>query len=225
MMSRKSLWLFLILALVAAGMSLPAAKAQKQKQQKYAPSSGPPSLALNVEPQVVKACEGGTQVQLTANAKSPDGAPLRYRWQVNGGQIKGDGPAPVWDLTGLAPGTYRANIEVDDGKDINCVAFSSVPIVVLDCPVVPICPTINISCPESVKEGEMATFSTAITGGTPAPGMTPTYDWTVTCGKIMSGQGTNSISVDTTGCAGQTVTANVNLTGYGVPCPATCSVA
>jgi len=227
MMSRKSLWLVLILAVVAAGLSLqPATKAQKQKQQKYQTSAGPPSLALNVEPNVVKACEGATQVQLTANAKSPDGSPLRYRWQVNGGQIKGDGPTPTWDLTGLQPGTYRANIEVDDGKDINCIAFSSIPIVVLDCPPPPpVCPTINISCPESVKEGEMATFSTAITGGRPTPGSTPTYDWTVTCGKIMNGQGTNSISVDTTGCSGQTITANVNLTGYGVPCPATCSVA
>ena len=96
-MSRKSLWLFLILAVVAAGLLLqPATRAQKQKQQKYQASSGPPSLSLNVEPAVVKACEGGTQVQLVANAKSPDGAPLRYRWQVNGGQIKGDGPNTTW---------------------------------------------------------------------------------------------------------------------------------
>ena len=36
-MSRKSLWLCLILAVVAAGLSLqPVTKAQKQKQQKYA---------------------------------------------------------------------------------------------------------------------------------------------------------------------------------------------
>jgi len=227
MMSRKSLWLCLILALVAAGLSLqPAAKAQKQKQQKYTASSGPPTLGLNVEPNVVKACEGAAQVQLTANAKSPDGAPLRYRWQVTGGQIKGEGANPSWDLTGLQPGVYRASIEVDDGRDINCVAFSSIPIVVLDCPPPPpACPTINISCPESVKEGEMATFSTTITGGLPAPGVTQTYDWTVSCGKIMSGQGTPSITVDTTGCSGQTVQANVNLTGYGIPCPANCAVA
>ena len=73
-MSRKSLWLFLILALIAAGLSIqPAAEAQKQKQQKYAASSGPPTLALNVEPNVIKSCEGGAQAQLVANAKSPDG--------------------------------------------------------------------------------------------------------------------------------------------------------
>jgi hypothetical protein len=228
MMSRKSLWLFLILALVAVGLSLqPAAKAQKQKQsQKYTASSGPPTLALHVEPNQVKACEGGAQVQLAANAKSPDGAPLRYRWQVNGGQVKGDGPNPTWDLSGLAPGVYRASIEVDDGKDINCVAFSSIPIVVTECPPPPpACPTINIVCPESVKEGEMATFSTTITGGRPAPGMTTSYDWTVSCGKIMSGQGTPTITVDSTGCSGQTIQSSVNLTGFGIPCPANCSVA
>ncbi|HEX3143381.1 MAG TPA: hypothetical protein VHQ64_05380, partial [Pyrinomonadaceae bacterium] len=225
-MSRKSLWLFLIMAVVAAGLLLqPAARAQKQKQQ-YSGPSGPPTLSLNVEPNVVKACEGGAQVQLLANAKSPDGAPLRYRWKVNGGQIKGDGPNPAWDLTGLAPGTYRASIEVDDGRDINCVAFSSVPIVVLDCPPPPpACPTVNINCPESVKEGETVTLSTTTSGGRPAPGMTTSYEWTVSCGKIMSGEGTPSITVDTTGCSGQTIQANVNLTGFGVPCPANCSVA
>src|SRR4029453_9167656 len=74
-------------------------------------------------------------------------------------------------------------------------------------------------------EGELATFSTTIIGGRPMPGVTPTYDWTITCGKIMSGQGTQSITVDTTGCSGQTIQANVNLTGYGVPCPANCAVA
>ena len=226
-MSRKTLWLFLIMALAGAGLLLqPGAKAQKQKQQRYVPSSGPPTLSLHAEPNMVKACEGAAQVQLIAAAKSPDGAPLHYRWKVNGGQIRGDGPNPTWDMTGLAPGTYRASIEVDDGRDINCVAFSSIPIVVVDCPLIaPVCPTINISCPEFLKEGETATFSIVMSGGRPAPGMTTSIDWTVSCGKIMSGQGTPSINVDTAGCSGQTVQANVNLAGFGVPCPANCSVA
>ncbi|HYX30855.1 MAG TPA: PKD domain-containing protein [Pyrinomonadaceae bacterium] len=229
-MSRKSLWLFFVLALIATGLVLqPATNAKKKKKkQNYPASSGPPTLSLSVEPRTIKLCEGVAPVQLNAIAKSADGAPLRYRWRVNGGQVRGDGPNPTWDLTGLQPGTYQANVEVDDGKDINCAAFSTVPIIVIECPPVPVppaCPTVNISCPESVKEGETVRFATTVTGGRPAPGMTPSYDWTVNCGKIVSGQGTPTITVDTTGCSGQTIQANVNLTGYGVPCPATCSVA
>jgi hypothetical protein len=223
-MSLRSLWLAPALLLMApVALTQHTVRAQKQNHV----AVGPPSLALSIEPNVIKACED-PHAQLTANARSSDGSPLHYRWTVNGGKLKGEGANPNWDLTGLQPGVYKANVEVDDGRDLTCTAFSSTSIVVLDCPPPPpqpVCPTINISCPESVKEGQSAVFSTTITAGTPAPGTTPTYEWTVTAGKIISGQGTPSITVDTTGLSGQTIRANVNLTGYGVPCPATCSVA
>jgi hypothetical protein len=219
-MSPRSLWLAPALLLISPVLlTQHTVTAQKQNHVVV----GPPSLALGIEPNVIKACEGA-HAQLTANARSSDGSPLRYRWTVNGGRLKGEGANPSWDLTGLQPGVYSANVEVDDGRDLTCTAFSSTSIVVLDCPPQPVCPTINITCPESLKEGESATFSTTITAGTPAPGITPTYEWTVSAGKITGGQGTPSITVDTTGLAGQTIRANVNLTGYGVPCPATCSV-
>ena len=220
----RSFWLTPALLLIAPVLlTQHLVRAQKQSQAVV----GPPALALAIEPNVIKACEDA-HAQLTANARSADGSPLRYRWTVTGGKLKGEGANPSWDLTGLGPGVYKANVEVDDGRDLTCTAFSSTSIVVLDCPPPPpqpVCPTVNISCPESVKEGENAIFSTTITGGTPAQRMTPSYEWTVTAGKIIGGQGTPSITVDTTGLSGQTIRANVNLTGYGVPCPATCSVA
>jgi hypothetical protein len=52
----------------------------------------------------------------------------------------------------------------------------------------------------------------------------PTYNWTVSNGHIISGQGTSSITVETAGLAGQTITASVDVGGYGIPCPASCSV-
>ena len=53
--------------------------------------------------------------------------------------------------------------------------------------------------------------------------MTPTYNWTVSAGTISSGQGTSSITVDTAGTAGQTITATVDIGGLEVACTKTAS--
>ena len=223
-MSRKNLWFGVVVAMLGAALLSFTADA-KPKKRKYIVPSGPPSLSLVAEPTVMKACEDG-RVQLTATARSSDGARLRYRWTVNGGRLRGDGPNPYWDLSGAAPGSYQAVVEVDDGRDLNCVAFSSVSVVVLDCPPPPppqpVCPNVSVSCPEAGTENAPVTFTAEVNGGT--PGMTPTYNWTVSAGSILRGQGTPQITVDTTGLAGQTVRATLDVGGFGMPCPASCAV-
>src|SRR5260370_19966247 len=54
-------------------------------------------------------------------------------------------------------------------------------------------------------------------------GVRPTYNGTVWAGRIIRGQGTPSITVDTAGLAGQTIRADLDLGGYGMRCPATCA--
>ena len=76
-----------------------------------------------------------TSVQLTANATDPDGDTLLYTWTTTGGRITGDGPNVTWDLSGVQPGTYTANVEVDDG--CGCIAFSSATVTVDSCGCVP----------------------------------------------------------------------------------------
>jgi hypothetical protein len=67
------------------------------------------------------------------------------------------------------------------------------------------------------------TFCVSAAGG--SPGVKPVYEWTVTAGKIVSGEGTNCITVDTTGLAGQSVRATLNMPGYNdLNCSATCIV-
>ena len=223
-MSRKSLGFGLTLAAILAATTYFHLDVAAQKQ-KYV-SSGPPSLSLAAEPTVVKACPDEARVQLTANARSSDGAALRYRWSVNVGKLRGDGPSPNWDLAGTAPGVYQAVVEVDDGRDLTCVAFSSISVIVLDCPppppARPVCPTVSISCPEAGKENEPVTFTANVSGGT--PNITPGYNWTISSGRILSGQGTPSITVDTTGLSGQMVRATLDIGGFGTPCPASCAV-
>ena len=224
-MLRNGLKLGLVLLVVAAMWAIVGAS-EKPKKKTGQPQTvtGPPTLSLTAEPTVVKACaDESSRIRLMANARSADGSPLRYRWTTNAGRLRGDGANTTWDLTGAQPGVYQAIVEVDNGRDIGCVAFSSVSIVVTDCPPAPpVCPTVTVSCPEVVAENASVTFSATMSGG--SGNITPGYSWNVTAGRIVSGQGTSSITVDTTGLAGQTIRASVDVTGYGMPCPASCAV-
>lgn len=58
------------------------------------------------------------------------------------------------------------------------------------------CPriTINRYVDEAATNESVCTFTVAITGGDPTK--TPSFDWSVTAGKIMSGQGTPTITID-----------------------------
>jgi len=220
-MTRKSSWIGLALAAVAAILVVSAdARSQKNKQAERA--SGPPSLSLTADAMTIRACEDA-RVRLVATARSVGGGNLHYRWTSTGGKLVGDAAEIAWDFAGAPAGTYQALVEVGDERYPDCVAFSSISIVVTDCPPPrPVCPTVTISCPDSVTENAPVTFTASISGGT--TNITPSYNWTISAGRITSGQGTLSITVDTTGMAGQTIRADLDVGGFGMPCPASCSV-
>jgi hypothetical protein len=158
-------------------------------------------------------------VQLSATATDPDGDTLLYTYSTTGGRVTGDGPNATLDLTGVAPGTYTVTVEVDDG--CGCIAFTSTTVTVDRCPCEDIppppvaCPTVTVSCPDTVTPGSPITFTANVSGGD--SNVTPTFNWTVSAGTISSGQGTSSITVDTTNVSG-TVTATVDVGGYGREC-------
>lgn len=161
----------------------------------------------------------GPTVNLSSTATDPDGDTLLYTYSTTGGRITGDGPNATLDLTGVAPGTYTVTVEVDDG--CGCVAFTSTTVTVERCncvmrPTPPPCPTVDVSCPGDTQEGQSVTFTASVSGGD--PNVTPTFNWTVSAGTIASGQGTSSITVDTTGLGGQTVTATVDVGGFDRSC-------
>src|SRR5258707_5325627 len=191
MMSRKSLWFGLALAMAVAMLVFTSANAKPKKKKHIARVSGARSLFLAADTSMIKACNDElARVRLVATARSVDGAPLRYKWSTSGGRLRGDGANTSWELAGARAGVYQAFVEVDDGRDLNCVAFSSVSIIVTDCPPppppLPVCPTVNVTCPEAANENAPVTFTANISGG--SPNVTPGYNWTVTAGRIISGQ-------------------------------------
>jgi hypothetical protein len=161
-----------------------------------------------------------SDVQLEAVATDPDNDILLYTWSVTGGRISGEGKMVTWDLSGAAPGTYTVSVDIDDGNLHR--ASSSTTVTIAGCPDCrtppPQCPTLSVSAPDSIEAGSPATFSVGINFGGNI-----TYNWTLSAGTITSGQGTSSITVDTSGLKGQTVTATLELGGLDVSCSRTAS--
>ena len=201
--------------------------AQAQKPTVVSSVNNPLTLSLTSNATTVSACTetGGPKVQLNARAVSPAGNPIKYRWTTSGGTITGDGPNVSWDLSGLKPGYHKASLDIlTNGNDGECHAFSSISVLVNPCPVIPpVCPTVEIVCPTNIGIDQPLTFTSRATGGTPS--ITPAYNWTVSAGTIIEGQGTNTIKVNTTGLAGQTIRASLSMGGYGsLMCSADCGV-
>ena len=84
------------------------------------------------------------------------------------------------------------------------------------------CPQLKVNSRGDVMDGEPLTFFVGVTGG--GSNVERTNNWTVSAGTISSGQGTPAITVDTTGEAGKTVTASVDIGGYPRRCKTSKSV-
>jgi hypothetical protein len=216
------------MAPIALVAMLISQQALAQKNTKIVNSVNPPlTLSLSSSPTTVSACTeaGGPKVELKANAVSPGGNPIKYRWTTSGGTITGEGPIVTWDLTGLKPGYHKASLDIQTGStEGECHAFSSVSVLVKPCPVIPpVCPAIEIVCPTNIGIDQPVTFTSRASGGTPS--IAPVYNWTVSAGTIIEGQGTDTIKVNTTGLAGQTIRAYLTMPGYGtLNCSADCGV-
>jgi hypothetical protein len=229
MLSNKSRLLGYLAPIALVALSAPQAFAQKTQKTYVVPSEKPKvTLSMRAEPNIVSACENGgaPQVKLIAQAVAPEGYPIKYRWTTSAGTIIGEGPEVTWNLAGLKAGYHKVSLDIlCAGVEGACEAFSSVRVLVNPCVAVqPVCPAVEIVCPTDVVLGQPITFSSRLTGGVPA-NATPYYNWTVSAGTIISGQGTDTIKVDTTGAGGQSVKASLSVGGYNLECAADCSVA
>jgi len=163
-------------------------------------------------------CSPDRQVTLVANAAHPDGYPeFLYTWTVTGGTLQGKGRAVIWDLSGLAEGSYTATVELNDGNQHTATGSTTVAIALCsgcDRPP-PLCPTVSVSCSNRI-DNRSITFEATVAGGDPQ--MKPTYNWSVTAGKIINGQGTSKLMVDISDLGSRSITAAVSLGGTDPAC-------
>jgi len=195
------------------------------------PPNQPPTVSVSASSaSITLPCPEGTSsescspsasrsVDLTASAADPDNDTLLYTWSVTGGRLTGEGRGVSWDLSGANPGTYTASVEVNDGNAHTATSSTTVTIAACTgCRAPTVCPTVSVSCPSDVDQGSPITFSSSLSSAANV-----TYNWSVSAGTISSGQGSSSITVDTTGLAGQTVTATLELGGLDPACSRTAS--
>lgn len=187
----------------------------------------PPIVRLTSSSSLIMSCPVGQQsltdtcvtsgeVTLTANA--PGGDELLFTWAVTAGRLRGDGRTVTWNLAGLAVGTYTATVEVNDGKQLTSNATTTVTVAACsDCGYVSSpCPTVSVSCPSEVGSKQPVAFKAAVSGG--YTDSTVTYRWSLSAGKIISGQGTSKVVVDVSDLTGQSLTATVTVGGYDPKC-------
>jgi hypothetical protein len=159
------------------------------------------------------------EVTLTAASADVDNDTLLHTWTVTGGRITGEGRTVTWDLSGVNPGSYTASVEVNDGNQHTANATTTVTVAACtDCR--PPCPTVSVSCPTEVNDGDALTFTASVGD---QGNLSLTYNWSVSAGTITGGQGTPSITVDTKGTGGSTITATVELGGVDPICSRTAS--
>ena len=86
-------------------------------------------------------------------------------------------------------------------------------------PLTPECPVIYIGkCPDScVDVQKPCSFTAELSNAKPNQKLT--YNWSVSKGKIIEGQGTPSITVDLSGTDRKAVTATVEVIGLDEKCP------
>lgn len=142
---------------------------------------------------------------------------------VSAGRIRGEGQKVIWDLSGVAEGTYRANVEVNDPTGLTAIASTKVTIglcqscFTIESP----CPVIVVDCPDNAKPNESMTFQAHVYGG--HPDVKITYTWSVSAGKVSRGQGTSMIAIDASDVTGRAITATVSIGGLHPACANTAS--
>jgi hypothetical protein len=135
------------------------------------------------------------------------------------GQVRGE-TLTEYRSFDLQPGIHNVSVTLPNGKfwtheievpagRVKCVVVNYRPLPPL--PKSP-CPyPVSVSAPQTVNEGEIITFAADVTYGGDN-GLK--YAWTVnpTAAKVISGAGTPTITVDTTGLGGQRVIATLVVT-------------
>ena len=128
------------------------------------------------------------------------------------------------------PGIHKVEVAGPDGKiwtkDIEIVKArrNFVCLKVVQETITKPCPyRFTLSGPDKVTEGDLVTFAAINAGTAPIPLI---YGWKVSNGKVTSGLGSPSITVDSTGLGGKTIDAefDVNDGVYDNRCRQTISV-
>ena len=169
----------------------------------------------------------GYTVNLEVTASDPNNDKLTYRYWVSFGEIIGTGAQVVWDLRkGKGPilGQQTARVEVTDGRGGKASSSVSINVRICGNCDVPPCRTLEVSCQDNVAESERTSFKANVSDDESRRKLR--FHWKVVNGKIVSGQGSQTLTIRSAGLPGEVVTATVDVEGFPASCirTASCSV-
>ncbi len=159
-------------------------------------------------------------VKIKMKASDPENDTLVYDYWVTGGLIKGQGSEVIWDLSGMKPGTYKLLAGADDGMGIvgrkmirqviirqssECAREASVQ-----------CPDIKISPPEQIVINRVPAFVTVNMDRSPVGS---SFNWKISDGQIISGQGLSLMTIDLSKTYGDTLALFVEASNVPEGCP------
>ncbi|MBK6750523.1 MAG: hypothetical protein KA956_09600 [Pyrinomonadaceae bacterium] len=168
--------------------------------------------ALGIRPSG-EGCSDDRTIRVKATVAGRDVKNARVDVIVSGGRANRVGPLEFdWDLSGAMAGTYTITAAAVE-KDGRVTESKTATATVKECDScvhVDVCPVIKVDGPDrALNVGEQLTFTASVGGSVDA-----TYNWTVSAGTIVSGQGTRSINVATDrSVAGTSLTATVEISG------------
>jgi hypothetical protein len=154
-------------------------------------------------------CDEEMSINVRTRGLNPADEKNVYKYTVSGGIVIGAGKNIKWGLFGAKPGTYTITVSVSDGEKTR---EATKTIVVRDCRCYYdcFCPTISVNGEHNVKAGETVEFSAQVSGGTVSD---INYNWTISQGEIIDGQGTPEISVKISPGMTGSVKATVEISG------------
>lgn len=85
----------------------------------------------------------------------------------------------------------------------------------------PSCPSVSMKYPTLWEPGQPVTISAEVESSDAYVAANLKYNWTVSAGEIIGGQGTPAITVDTSALGGQNITATVEIDGLPAACDRT----
>lgn len=157
----------------------------------------------------------GTIVTLEVKASDPDSDNLTYKYSVSAGTIVGSGPTVDWDLTQSALGIQTANVEVADQRGGKVARTTKINLTLCGaCD--PGCPTLSVTCPTNVPEGEFVIFEAWVSGDDTLQKLT--YLWSHSNGKRSAGQVGAKLKIEAIGLPGDVITATVRVLGIDPAC-------
>ncbi|MGD9629976.1 MAG: hypothetical protein AB7V18_12105 [Pyrinomonadaceae bacterium] len=161
-------------------------------------------------------------LKVKTTSVDPEGDLVKNYYTVTGGRIIGDGANVFWNLHKVRPGTYTITASVDDGCGV-CGAKITRTITVRENEAMPKCVCNKIRIGQRGEKSEIKpvatngrVFEVSLTGPEP-DGLL--FNWTLSEGTIISGQGTRSIRVEPSeDPRGRPVSVTVEVIGLDPNC-------